>query len=265
MSDGKVDWHAMLKAARAIPVSRTKADSCRCRFDTKSGWKPVLMRLSDGSDWVVKALRPAGAPGHDGLSAGRTMFNEHVAGCLAAHLLAPVSEVTLVDIPEEVKNRYLNLMALVQPGTAHGSRFLSGCCKPTPKHLIQYAGEQINRTRFAALAVFIGWTAGSDKEFLYDRHTHAVHCIDLGNFFGRPDWTVATLNKLGRAEVDSTLLSECSLTAEELAEPLRRVRAVRPDQIAAAIAAPPDKWEVPDDERVALANFLVRRQSEIAA
>ena len=242
------------------------AEHCLGALKT-SGWRPVKLRVAGGGVYVVKGLWHPGIPTHDNLPPGRSMFNENVAGRLGSFMYAPVPEVALIDVPQQLIDQFADAMQRLRPGIAHGSRFIEDRVVEERKEQMRFPIEAQNRPRFALLAILFGWTNGrdtsgiNDAEFLYDRGGN-VYGVDFGNFFGGPDWK--DLEQLRTpAEPKDWIVSECKLTREELADACENLRAVTPEQIAGAVAAAPKEWEVPFDKRAELAKVLHARQEQL--
>ncbi len=261
-----IDWATLVDAMSKCRPAALLAGLCLGRLKT-SGWRPVKLRVAGGGVYVVKGLWRPGMRTHDDLPPGRTIFNENVAGRLGTFMHAPVPEVALVEVRQQLIDQYVDAMQHLRPGIAHGSRFIKDCVMSQPKHQVRNPIEVQNRPRYALLAIFFGWTNGSetalinDAEFLYDPGAN-VYGVDFGNFFGGPDWKdLAHLSS--PAVPNNCIVNGCKLTREELADACENLRAVTPEQLAGAVAAPPDKWDVVFDDRVKLAKVLHARQKQL--
>ena len=262
-----MDWPALIAAASKRRPAPLKAEHCFGAFKT-NGWRPVKLRVEGGDEYAVKGLWRSGLLTHDGLPPGRTMFNEHAAGRLGTLMRAPVPEVGLVDVPQQLIDRHTDVMQHLRAGFAHGSRFIDNCVVAQPKHQMHRPIEGQNRPRFASLAIFFGWAGAiegapiNDAEFLYDQNSDDVYGLDFGNFFGGPNWKdLPALSS--KAAPNGWIVDGCKLTHEELANACEHLHAVTPEQIAEAVTAPPDEWGVTSNERVELARLLHVRQEEL--
>ena len=255
-----IDWVSLINAASICCTAPLKADLCLGALKC-TGWRPVKLRVEGGGEFAVKGLWRC--PTHDNLPPGRTMFNENVVGRLGRFMLAPVPEVALVYVSQELIDQSTGVMGHLRSGIAHGSRLIENSTPAEPKHQMRCPIEPQNRPRFAHLAVLFGWTNVSDDskindaEFLYDQGSN-VHGVDFGNFFGGPKWEkFAQLNS--RATPKAWIGSK--LVPGELDDASQHLRDLTPEQIACAVAAPPVEWGVTFDERVMLATLLHARQA----
>jgi hypothetical protein len=227
-----------------------------------SGWssfsKPVLLRCSDTRLYVVKGLQVANP------SMSRALVNEQVAGRLAAAFGAPIPEVGLVYLPPELIAVEQGLSHM-QPGLCHGCIYLGD---NMGRRNIEFSGLPENRPRFARLAILYGWAGSADDQFLYGTNSpEIVYSVDHGHFFGpgAPDWTIATLQAAGLAAPNNQIVTQCSLSADELRAAASHLTSITDSDIAAIVATAPDEWGITADERLALAAYLVRRRDDLIA
>lgn len=232
-------------------VSRTTVQTLLGRYTTSS--RPAEFRCTDGDDYVLK-----------GPQVGHMVVTEHVAGLLGARMRAPVGNAFLVEVPADFLDYAVGLEDWV-PGPAHASPLLTGVSDSLS---VQYLRVGNNRSRFAHLAVFYGWFAAKDCQYLYQEDPpHAVLSVDHGDFLpGGPDWTLESLAQdRGGAEPFRDLVQDCRLTGEDLRPVLRSLALADDPSIAAAVASAPQAWNVTLREKVALAMYLARRRDEITA
>ena len=249
----RIDWEELIQAATAQRPEFIVAETYLGKWNPSAA-TPVKMRCSDGRNYAVKAKQ-----------AGRQIFNDQVAARLGHRIGAPVPQVSLIAVTQEVIDVNPNDMGHMHPGTSHGSVVFEDC---TDKTGFTNFNDGDNRTRFASLAIFFGWMGGQDQQCIYRKSSpRLVHSVDHGHFFHAdrkaPNWTVGTLTHAPKAEADAPLTQQGTITAEELADACAPLRAVSAEHIAEVIAIPPDDWGVGLDERVALAEYLYRRKSEL--
>lgn len=129
-------------------------------------------------------------------------------------------------------------------------------CTPTSKR---------TGNRLALLAVLYGWTQADDHQYLYRNvRPNLVYSVDHGDFFpGQGGWSRVTLEAAGAAEPDAAICVPCGLTTEELRPAAERLIAIGPEEIATAVALPPDEWDISLEDRIALAQFLTRRKNDL--
>lgn len=241
-------WRGLLAEAAQKPPPVYRAITYLKKWDTAS--KPVLLRCSDGSEFVVK-----------GANAGKQAVNDQIVGRLGRAMGAPVGEVALVEVPQELVAIEPE-MTHVTPGLAHGSRLIGDCSE---RARIRHHDDPDNRGRFAALAVLYGWIHASDHQVIYENTPpHRVHSVDHGHFLpGGPKWSVESLRKGASPAPDPALVSTCGLTDPEIRAAAQGLRSVSDETICRAIAAVPRDWAITEDERLALARYLAHRRDEL--
>lgn len=244
-----VDWGALIAASVQFRPRAVTAETYLGKFENSAS-NPVKLRCADGRNYAVK-----------GLQAGRMVFNDQVAARLGFMLGGPIPEVALIVVSPELIQLTPD-MAHMRPGISHGSIVLED---HTAKAGFQHLDQSENRARFACLAVFFGWMGGSDQQFIYQKQAPClVSSVDHGHFFhGGPDWTNDSLKQSGRAVPDTALVRGCCFSDDELRQACKPLANVTPEQIATAVAVPPDEWGVQANERIALAEYLHRRQLEL--
>lgn len=251
-SRDQIDRQGLIATAAESRSDPVVAETYLGKFKD-GGSKPVKLRCSDGQTYAVK-----------GRQAGRMIFNDQVAANLGKLIHAAVPDVTVAEVPQALIDANPNTMKHMKAGTAHASKEIEGC---SGRLGIEHADDGNNRERFARLAVFFGWMGGGDQQFIYNNaKPHLVHSVDHGHFFhGGPNWTSDGTKQAPLAQVDAELMKHCQFTSEELRDACAPLLSVTTEQIAEAVAAPPDDWGVSMNERIALAEYLERRRAELVA
>jgi hypothetical protein len=200
---------------------------------------------------------------------GRMIFNDHVIARLGKLVDAPVPEVALVDVSNELNalnpDRATG-MGHMAAGTAHGSRRFDEVSERIDA--IDHVGAGDNKGRFAKLAVFNAWVGSySDRQFLYDNAPpYRVYSVDHGHFFhGGPGWSINSLDQAPAAQIANDIVTACNLTNDDLSDACSSLEDVADVEIAEVLAIPPDEWGVSLDERVALASYVHKRRRELLA
>lgn len=240
------EWGRLFEAARASEPIVVNAHTYRKSWASFS--RPVLLACDDQREYVVK-----------GSQVGRAVFNDQAIGRLGKALGVPVGDVTLVNVPAELLALNRPAMDHLPAGIAHGCRFVPQCSE---RMGIGHVSEDSNRDRYARLAIFYGWISASDHQFFYnDTAPHLVHSFDHGHFFpGGPNWTEASLAGAPPPSPDHLIVTPCGLNAEEIGLACSLLHAVTPEVVADAVVVPPASWGgVTDQERLALANYLLTR------
>jgi hypothetical protein len=198
---------------------------------------------------------------------GRRMFNDQVCGQLGRAMGVAVPHVALVEIPSELIGANPKQMGHLKPCVAHGSRRLPDMTGKLGGFDHHEKGD--NRSRYCGLSVFFGWLFGGDVQFIQTQQPpHTVYSHDHGHFFpGGPMWTNASLaaNAAQKAAPHPQLVAHLHLTPAELSWALGLLQAVTPDDIVTAVSSPPTEWQVPLDDRVALARFLHKRHGDLVS
>jgi HipA-like protein len=238
------DWAKLLKSVVTSMSAPVRAQTFVKKFPTASS--PVLLRCDDGNDYVVK-----------GSQAGRMIITDQVVGRIGIAAQAPVAEIELVDVPEELVAAEPE-MAHMTAGISHGSRWIPDCSEQAG---FDHAHVPENRPRFARLAFLYGWVIAHDHQFIYsNQEPRLVYSVDHGHFLaGSTGWTIDTLKAAPEPAADSQVVGECVLTEDEL-EAVKKEFGIDDEAVASAVVAPPQAWGITDEERVALSDYLASRR-----
>lgn len=245
------EWRRLLAGAGVAPT-RVVAESFDHAYSTAS--QPRRVKCSDGQYYVVK-----------GRIAGKTMVNDQLVGRLGAAMGAPVGDVALVEIPQLLVDADPQ-MSPVTAGIVHGSRFMREVSNE--RQNLAPLDLDVNRERFALLAILYGWVGASDHQVLYrEQPPKLVFSVDHGHFFPNgPEWTIDhLLHSAASAAPDATVVAQCGLTGGDLLPAAAALAAVTEEVIAGAISALPPDWPFPGHERLAMAQYLDRRRGEMRA
>lgn len=248
MTDG--EWTVLLAAASGAQPPVTRAQTFLKAWESFS--RPAAVSCDDGHTYIVK-----GRPGIE-----RAMTTEQVVGRLAMYVDAPVPAVMLVQVTDLMAIE--PQMAIFAPRLAHGSRDAGEPC--SERMGLQHGFATENRSRFAALCILYSWCAAADHQVIYGNALpNLVYSVDHGHFFsGGPAWTVATL-QAGPVAVQDVYFAPLNFTEAELRDARRRLVAITAGQIATAVAAPPDEWGLTLQDRIVLAEYLLRRKNQLDA
>ena len=222
--------------------------------DYQGSARAVLLRGMDKQTYCVK-----------GQQAGRQIINDQIVARLGILIDAPVGKPEIVDVSAELKEIEPKL-DYFSPGTAHATVFIKDC--QDDRELSKFSTEQQeNRLRFALLCVLYGWVKARDHQFILSVHRpNLVYSVDHGHFFpGGPEWTIKNLDSESSANLDKYLLSACKLTPQspEIQQALQNLAQVQESQIIQAVASPPKEWNITIEERIAMVEYLVKRQQDL--
>jgi hypothetical protein len=223
------------------------------RWDSFS--RPVALKCDNDREYVVKGRCTD-------RQVERALVNEQVVGYLAQMLGAPVPPIDQVNVPQELVSAEPRMQHL-RPGVAHAIHFVPDC---SDRSGLDHTTVPENRPRFASLAILFGWMGGGDQQLIYSNNPpRLVHSVDHGHFFaGGPDWTPAGLAAAEDEAVQPhPYFAGCFLGEADLREPLRRLALMNLSVIAAAVALPPDEWQIDLAARVSLAVYLGKRRDTL--
>jgi hypothetical protein len=218
------------------------------RYLTSSA-RPVFARGIGKCEYVVK-----------GKQAGRQIITDHIVARLGLAMGSPVGEAQIVEISPDLLEAEF---AFLSPGKAHATIFIPNCFDDRDTRI--YKDHSGNGERFALLSVLFGWVESQDEQFIYQKtHPCLVYSVDHGRFFpGGYDWSIETLKSASKAQVNRQLVVSCELTNDEISTALSRLEQVTEEKIIQAVARPPDEWGITMDERIAIVEFLIKRQYEL--
>jgi hypothetical protein len=241
-------WATLLAAPP--PLGSIDAMTFLKRRSTAS--QPVDLECSDGKSYVVKALR-------NDAQQGRMMFNDQVIARFGKALNAPVADVALVIIAQELIA--LNPeMGHIVPCVAHGSALFPGVSERIDN--ISHVTDDDNKTRFAAVAVLHAWMGYSDRQFIYEINPDfRVLSVDHGHFFPNgPNWTQASLQNAPGPTVAPDVIMACTLAQDDLVAACKPLATMTRQSVAEILGFPPSTWDVPPADRAALAEYLWARR-----
>lgn len=254
------DWRQLIEDAASRRPKPLPALEYRAAFATQTMPVVLLCEETGGhmAEYVVKAK--------SSYVGWRSLFNEQVIGRLGQALGAPVPPIALIDVPNELIAGLFQMRHMLD-GIAHGSRVISHV---TDSDTVRNYRIPENRARFAALAVLYGWVGVDDVwelEFIYDQSPSGmVYSVDHGDFFPRgPEWRARDLERHPPAIPNPTLRFRCGLRRAELSAVAAELSRMSNTMIAEAVSAPPDRWEVPIEDRIAVARYLSLRRDELLA
>ena len=228
------------------------------RWQTFSG--PVAVRCTDGRTYVLKGLR-------SDRDQSRAIYNDQVAARLGHLCGAPVPEVALVELPQELidVNSGLDALGHMLPGVCHGVVYLDNVTEREDGFLHVDQGD--NKLRFSRTALFQAWLGCQDRQFIYrTAPPYEVFSCDHGHYFpSGPDWTVQSLNTAPTPVVAADLMQSCNLSTDDLKQVISQLGCITDGQIDHALAFPPAAWGVTVAERDALGKFLRDRRNALVA
>ncbi len=149
------EWKAAISSACLKRPKAVKAMTFLKKWGSFS--KPVALKCDDGGEYVVKGLQAA-------QQMGRPICNEQIVGRLGQQLGAPIPELALVEVTQQLIAIEPELSHL-QPGVCHGIRLMNNC---TDRKWLEHFNVIDNRPRFAALAVLYGWIPSNDNQLIYE-------------------------------------------------------------------------------------------------
>lgn len=214
-----------------------------------------LAEASDSRRWWVKP--------QNNLQGPQVIVTEYVVASAGRLLGAPVCEVAIVEVPEEIVGWEFRPGAHLEAGLAHASLAVDNVQEA---RTLEYRDRNENVRRHAGVFALYDWCWGGDDQWLYceaeDRkvysHDHGWYLPETG-----PDWSEATLlahvnephlPRYARPGLDPTELRDL---ANRLSAPLRQ-------RLVDMLITVPTSWPVADSDLEALGFFLERRAPTVA-
>jgi hypothetical protein len=253
LADLPLDWLGLIQSARATlqPVlTAVRYD----RAASGSGSEAQYLTCSDGLTYVVKFI--------GNRHGTRILATEQVIGSIGRYLGAPIPPVAHVEVSSAMIGAQ-GLRINGQPAVAgvhHGSRLELEC---TDREGLTYTDEAENKPRFAALSVLFAWVLAGDQQWIYKKQApHLAFSVDHGMFLpGQNGWTAATLASAGGPQIDPQFAA-LRLERDLYKDFVERLGGITHLAVTAAIARILPEWGVSEADKVALAQFLLRRAGE---
>lgn len=249
-------WDGLLNNSRSNQCDLFVDAILIAMSDERGGSVPFQVRATDGERyWVKQIANPQ--------SARSPVTEQVIAGC-GRLIGAPVREVRLISIPEELDGEKLSSGVVLTSGIAHASLNLefSSFDKtwgPENRHLDD------NRRRHAAYFAFFDWCWGADPQWLYDvTDDMKLYSHDHGHFLpGSPDWTIESL--VEEHEVAHSLDTPGDgLDYNELVRAADVLENLTVPELKAVLCGIPTTWPVSDRELETLGFFLDSRRAPVA-
>lgn len=231
--------------------------------------KPQLIRFNNGNEYVVKFI--------NNRSGTRVLVNEYVAGKLAQLLSLPVVPFRLVYIAKKFINENPTLIEHnFQSGYQLASLYIkdSSVLKEfLPLDQI-YEIKISNRDKLAGVIVFDYWIGNYDRNRsnvllkLLPNGEYQCYMIDHGHVFGKSSWTIETLKETipdmatSWRKVHSRFFSMLQ-GEEEIAAYIDKIMKVSDQTIHQIVRSIPRDWDVSDQEKEALAEYLIQSRRRL--
>jgi hypothetical protein len=214
-----------------------------------------LARADDGRRWWVKP--------QNNLQGAKVVVTEYLVGSLGGLIGAPVCEVAIARLPEEIVGWEFRPGATLQAGLAHASRDVEDA---QLLHALDYRQQDDNRHRHAGVFALYDWCWGGDDQWLYC-HTeeHKLYSHDHGWYLPEtgPDWSEATL--LSRVdEPHPPGYSKEGLNTGAMERIAGQLEQVDKKKLLRILRSVPTTWAVTDTDLEALGFFLERRAPAVA-
>ena len=254
INEEKDKWRTLFQGADAT-ISSVEALVYYSTFASIS--KPVLVRCSDGFDYVVKG-QMQGQQWMD-----RALVADRIVGSIGFILGAPTPEIGFINLDPQLIDGNAGMKHLL-PGVCHASRHIKDVSPD--RETFGHFDFSENRLRFARIAILYGLAFGNDHQFLYAlQEPHTVYSHDHGHFFpGGPNWSIASLQGAPDAESDLGTVSACALTQDELAIAASSLGNLTNSSLLQVIAQIPPSWNFSLDEQIEVAMYLEKRRNQLA-
>ena len=191
------------------------------------------------------------------------VVTEQIVGRAGALIGAPVCEVAVVEIPEELAGWEFVPGRRLAPGLAHGSAAVE---LATEHRSLAYHDRDDNRVRQAGVVALYDWCWGGDHQWLYSAmsdmelysHDHGWYLPPTG-----PNWTVEALcSQADRSH--EWPWPPPGLDRTELIRLASALRSIDQEQLGRILAEIPETWPVTTQELETLGWFLEYRSNRVA-
>jgi hypothetical protein len=197
---------------------------------------------------------------------GRALVAEHLAGRCGSLLGAPVAEIAVISVSNDLVRDGLVVLAgdgrQAESGLQHGSRWVQPF---GDRKGIEYIEE--NRTRLGALQVLYSWLlCTADHQLLYrDEPPHDVLSVDHSEMLPGAvgGWTPAALSAESDNVVLDAFFDPAGLGESDREAAAQALERASEEDIAASVAGPPAEWGLDETDRIALAQYLVSRRGRL--
>jgi len=221
----------------------------------RGGSGTFLAVASDQQRWWVKP--------QNNLQSPRVIVTENIVGRAGALIDAPVCEVTVVRIPEELAGWEFRPGAKLEAGLVHASLAIEDALEVGQ---LDYRKRDDNRRRHAGVFAIYDWCWGADDQWLHcESDDRKIYSHDHGMYLpGGPSWDEASLS----AQVDTPhqpVYATNGLDPDALVGFAGRLEALSRDDLVALVSAIPASWSASDRDLEALGLFLERRAPAVAA
>jgi hypothetical protein len=206
-----------------------------------------------GGRWWVKPLNnPQGA---------RIPITELIVGRVGELIEAPVCEVRVVELPEELRDEEYRPGLKMVPGYASASRDLGGCLEERD---LVHRDKDDNASRQAGVFALYDWCWGSDDQWLYvPSADYQLYSHDHGLYLSG-DWSEEALS----TQVDTAHNQSRppqGLRPEALRKYAEKLQSVSRAEIVGILRGVPADWPVTTTELETVGWFLERRACAVSA
>lgn len=233
------------------PIGVTATAALRQSTGGSSG--SFLVVADDGRRYWCKSLNNLQHP--------RVPANEQIVGRLGALIGAPVCDVALVRIPDDLAGWEFRPGHALEVGLASGSLAVEPAVET---RALDNRALDDNARRHAGIYALHDWLGGSDAQWLMFGGDAAFYSHDHGHYFpGGPGWTIENLEQsVGGAFPLG--FPTAGLDNDEIERLAQRLDAVTEEEVVGCVANVPADWPVQDDELEALIDFVYGRRPAVA-
>lgn len=260
MGVGDVDWNARsawepAMAGRSEPSADALSLVAVLGRSEGGGSGSFPAQGSDGDRWYVKPL--------NNNHSQRVCVNEYVVSAIGRLLGAPVCEVDIIRVPDDLAGYEFTPGKALAAGYASASRAVG---QVREDRSLTFRHRDDNRRRHVGVFALYDWCAGNDAQWLYNAaDDERTFSHDHGHYFpGGPDWSIGSLESsvdvAYQAPGDTTDLDRDEI--ERMADALEAIDA---ESVLRVMRRIPSAWPVSSEELGALAWFLYRRRAPVAA
>ena len=228
--------------------------------------KPYVIECTDGNQYVAKF------PGNpDGT---RVLINEYVCACFAQMLQLPIPSFELLFINNiESYSNYLEGIELVN-GTVFCSRMIDKASQVPGYRALSKVSNRDDIVKILIFDVIIGNNDRNPGNLLINLKNKSLVMIDHSHvFIYEAIWDADQLKKTIKSEISigemnqfsfNMLSVEISKVDKEVIKKFKeKIKSINKDDIINIVNSVPSDWNITNDDKEALAEFLYNRIERI--
>ncbi len=255
------DWRGLL-GSRSDPEEVVVIAEPLNPSQGEGGSGPFPALDSDGRRWWVKPANNLHDRPPNSDQEGKLIVTEYVVGSLGPLIGAPICEIAIVRIPEDIADFEFVAGRKLESGLAHASLAIEDVKEARP---LLYRQQDNNRRRHVGVFALYDWCWGSDDQWLYV-HTEEqkLYSHDHGHYLPEgPYWTESGLLQHVNESHQPPYPTD-DLDSDATDEFATRLEDIDRQSLVEILNSVPMSYPVKNEELEALGFFLERRASVVA-